>query len=72
MIPETPAHLKAKDSADSATRRNSSLKSELAMGVLSRLAAISCCVSPVVLVLLGVATAAEAVSLGETLYYTYG
>ena len=34
--------------------------------------AITCCVSPVVLALLGVATAAEAVTLGDTLYYTYG
>ena len=34
--------------------------------------AITCCVSPVVLVLIGVATAAEAVALGDTLYYTYG
>ena len=42
------------------------------LGLVSGLVAISCCVSPVVLVLLGVATAAEAVSLGNTLYYTYG
>ena len=40
--------------------------------MVSGLVAISCCVSPVVLVLLGLATAAEAVSLGNTLYYTYG
>ena len=48
------------------------MKRGLAMGLASGLVAISCCVSPVVLVLLGVATAAEAVSLGDTLYYTYG
>ena len=42
------------------------------MGVASGLVAITCCVSPVVLALLGVATAAEAVTLGDTLYYTYG
>lgn len=33
---------------------------------------ISCCVSPVVLYLLGAATATEAVSLGNTFYYGYG
>ena len=42
------------------------------MGVASGLVAITCCVSPVVLVLLGIATAAEAVTLGDTLYYDYG
>ncbi len=42
------------------------------VGLVSGLAAISCCVSPVVMVLIGVATAAEAVTLGDTLYYTYG
>ena len=31
-----------------------------------------CCVSPVVAVLLGIATAAQAVTLGDTLYYQYG
>ena len=40
-------------------------------GLLSGLAGITCCVSPVVLVLLGIATAAEAVTLGDTLYYGY-
>ena len=40
-------------------------------GLLSGLAGIMCCVSPVVLVLLGIATAAEAVTLGNTLYYGY-
>ena len=42
------------------------------MGLGSGLVAITCCVSPVVLVLLGIATAAEAVTLGDTLYYDYG
>ena len=40
-------------------------------GLLAGLAGIMCCVSPVVLVLLGIATAAEAVTLGDTLYYGY-
>ena len=44
----------------------------LLLGVVSGLAAIGCCVSPVVLALLGVATAAQAVTLGDTLYYEYG
>ena len=44
----------------------------LLLGALSGLAAISCCVSPVVLVLLGAASAAQAVTLGDTLRYDYG
>ena len=44
----------------------------LLFGVVSGLAAITCCTSPVVLVLLGIASAAEAVTLGDTLYYEYG
>ena len=51
---------------------NRSLRRGLILGLASGLAAITCCVSPVVLVLLGVATAAEAVTLGDTLYYDYG
>ncbi len=51
---------------------NRSLKRGLLVGLASGLVAITCCVSPVVLALLGVATAAEAVTLGDTLYYTYG
>ena len=51
---------------------NRSLRSGLLLGLASGLAAITCCVSPIVLVLLGVATAAEAVTLGDTLYYDYG
>ncbi len=54
---------------ESATR---SLKRGVLLGLGSGLVAITCCVSPVVLVLLGIATAAEAVTLGDTLYYTYG
>ncbi len=48
------------------------VKKGLLFGLLSGFTAITCCVSPVVLALLGVATAAEAVTLGDTLYYTYG
>ena len=48
------------------------LKRGVQMGLASGLVAITCCVSPVVLVLLGIATAAEAVTLGDTLYYEYG
>ena len=51
---------------------NRSLRSGLLLGLASGLAAITCCVSPIVLVLFGVATAAEAVTLGDTLYYDYG
>ena len=51
---------------------NRSLRRGILVGLASGLAAITCCVSPVVLVLLGVATAAEALTLGDTLYYTYG
>ena len=53
-------------------KANGSLKRGVLTGLASGLVAITCCVSPVVLVLLGVATAAEAVTLGDTLYYTYG
>ena len=55
-----------------ANAADKSLKRGLLMGMASGLVAITCCVSPVVLVLLGVATAAEAVTLGDTLYYEYG
>ena len=51
---------------------NRSLRRGLLLGLTAGLAAITCCVSPIVLVLLGVATAAEAVTLGDTLYYDYG
>ncbi len=51
---------------------NRSLRRGLLLGLASGLAAITCCVSPIVLVLFGVATAAEAVTLGDTLYYDYG
>lgn len=50
----------------------SQVKRGVLYGLISGLAAITCCVSPVVLALLGVASAAEAVSLGDTLYYGYG
>ena len=48
------------------------VKKGLLFGLVSGFAAITCCVSPVVLALLGIATAAEAVTLGNTLYYEYG
>ena len=47
------------------------IRTGIKLGLLSGLAGIMCCVSPVVLVLLGIATAAEAVTLGDTLYYGY-
>ena len=50
----------------------SQVRRGLLFGLLSGVTAITCCVSPVVLVLIGVVTAAEAVTLGDTLYYTYG
>ena len=58
--------------AASAHRDDSEVKKGLIFGLTSGLAAITCCVSPVVFALVGIATAAEAVSLGNTLYYTYG
>ena len=54
------------------TPQDTGVKKGLQIGLFSGLVAITCCVSPVVLVLIGVATAAEAVALGDTLYYTYG
>ena len=42
------------------------------IGLASGLAGIMCCVSPVVAVLLGIATAAQGVTLGDNLYYDYG
>ena len=55
-----------------AGRHRAHLRSGLGMGLLAGLTAIMCCVSPVVLALLGVVTAVEAISLGDTLYYEYG
>ena len=43
----------------------------LGIGALGGLIGISCCVSPVVLYLLGVASATEAVALGNRLYGEY-
>ena len=49
---------------------NRSLRKGILLGLASGLVAITCCVSPVVLVLLGVATAAEALTLrGHTLLH---
>ncbi|MDA1188872.1 MAG: hypothetical protein O2854_04250 [Chloroflexi bacterium] len=58
--------------AEQSTKSERGVKKGLIMGLVSGIVAISCCVSPIVLVLIGVATAAEAVTLGDTLYYTYG
>lgn len=41
------------------------------IGVGAGVTAILCCVSPVVLFLLGISTATEAISLGDRLYYGY-
>lgn len=41
-------------------------------GLAAGFVAISCCVYPVVLVMLGIATAAEAIALGNLLYGTWG
>ena len=43
----------------------------LGIGALGGLVGISCCVSPVVLYLVGLATATEAVALGTRLYGEY-
>ena len=57
---------------DDRTREERPVRAGALMGFIAGLTGITCCVSPVVLALLGIATAAEAVSLGDTLYYTYG
>ena len=69
---KTPTVGLSRYSATSTPADRTEVKRGLLFGLLSGLVAISCCTSPVVLALLGVATAAEAVSLGNTLYYTYG
>ena len=52
--------------------RDGQVRRGIRIGLVAGLAAITCCVSPVVFVLLGVATAAQAVALGDILYYDYG
>jgi len=47
-------------------------RSGLRLGALAGLLGISCCVTPTVLVLLGLASVSFAISLGNTLYYEYG
>ncbi len=47
-------------------------RSGLKLGVLAGLVGIACCVSPVILVLLGLSSVSFALSLGKTLYYGYG
>ncbi len=44
----------------------------LKLGALAGLVGIACCVSPLVLVLLGLSSVSFAISLGNTLYYDYG
>ena len=44
----------------------------LRLGAAAGLFGIACCVSPVVLVLLGLSSVSFAISLGNTLYYQYG
>ena len=44
----------------------------LTLGALAGLVGIACCVSPVVLVLLGLSSVSFAIGLGNTLYYEYG
>jgi len=43
----------------------------LGIGVGAGVIGILCCLSPVVLVLLGISTATEAIALGDRLYYGY-
>ncbi len=47
-------------------------RSGINLGMLAGLLGISCCVTPVVLVLLGLSSVSFAISLGNTLYYQYG
>jgi hypothetical protein len=42
------------------------------LGALAGLVGMACCVSQVVLVLLGLSSVSFAISLGNTLYYRYG
>lgn len=44
----------------------------VSIGAAAGLVGILCCVSPVVLVLLGLSSVSFAISLGNTLYYQYG
>ncbi len=57
--------------AGAAVARRSVDAKALWIGVGAGLTAILCCVSPVVLFLLGVSTAAEAITLGDRLYYGF-
>ena len=71
-IPVEKRSLNAGATSSRSGRGGSYIKRGAFFGAVSGLAAITCCVSPVVFALIGVATAAEAVALGDTLYYTYG
>ena len=72
MNPTVPGGAGAAIGAGPAAEVERPLRSGIKFGLISGLTAIMCCVSPVVLVLLGIVTAVEAVSLGDTLYYEYG
>ena len=67
MTPPEPAP-PAKAHAD----QERSLRAGVLIGLVSGLTGIMCCVSPVIAVLIGIASAAQAVTLGDTLYYSYG
>ena len=54
------------------THEGQGLAATLRIGLLGGFVSILCCVSPVVLVLVGVVSAGAAVELGDTLYYDYG
>lgn len=75
-LPEPAARPWVEDASAADTSAGPSRRDEVKRGLLfglgSGLAAILCCVSPVVFALFGIATAAEAVTLSDTLYYDYG
>src|SRR5262249_61031568 len=66
MLPRTQRH----PGRPAPHRRPPDLRA-LWIGVGAGVIGIVCCVSPVVLFLLGISTAAEAVTLGDRLYYCY-
>jgi hypothetical protein len=47
-------------------------RSGVRLGVLAGVVGMACCVSPVVLVLLGLSSVSFAIGLANTLYYEYG
>ena len=62
--PDTPT--------EAAPTEERQVRAGLLIGAVSGLTGIMCCVSPVVAVLLGIATAAQGVTLGDNLFYNYG